>query len=109
MRTGADSSAQHPRPSSEDRMDDLPLRFKQLYFHLYSNSNSSRAETLLADLSLLLLCKLLSENASPDRPLLLDDFLGGVGRADEVLLPALCAAYPHLVDASDRFHLSDAS
>jgi type I restriction enzyme M protein len=88
-------------------MLDLPVRFKQVYFHLYSNSNSSRAETLLADLSLLLLIKLLSENGTQTKSLKM--FLYGNAPANVALLPALRASYPHLVDASDRFHLGDVS
>lgn len=115
MRTGPELSSQRPRPSSndsqadrtDDGMNDLPLRFKQVYFHLYSNSNASRAETLLADLSLLLLIKLLSENAKQTQALQM--FLYGNARANDVLMPALRSAYPHLVDSSDRFHLGDAS
>ena len=35
--------------------------FRKLYYHLYSNSNASRAERIISDLSNLLLCKIASE------------------------------------------------
>jgi type I restriction enzyme M protein len=87
--------------------DDLPGRFKRVYFHLYSNSNASRAEVLLADLSLLLLVKLVAERAGASA--LVTSFVSGRGEANEVLLPLLRRAYPRLVDASDRFRVDDAS
>lgn len=92
---------------AKDRIDDLPQRFKRVYFHLYSNSNASRAESLLADLSLLLLVKLLSEAVGASH--LLAKFINGTGSANKVLLPALRDAYPQLVDASDQFRLDDHS
>jgi hypothetical protein len=35
--------------------------FKKLYYHLYSNSNSSRSEKIMSALSNLLLCKIVCE------------------------------------------------
>ncbi len=84
---------------------DLPHRFRRVYFHLYTNSNASRAETLLADLSLLLLTKLASEKT--DLSAELTDFLAGKGSANQLLLPALRASYPRLVRNQDRFELAD--
>ena len=37
--------------------------FKTLYYDLYSNGNSSRAERIVSDVTKLLLCKLACENA----------------------------------------------
>ena len=39
----------------------LPDVFRRIYYHLYSNSKASRAELIIEDLSLLLLCKLAGE------------------------------------------------
>lgn len=96
-----------PATRTDDCIDDLPQRFRRLYFHLYSNSNASRAEVLLADLSLLLLTVLLAESGSSS--LCLSAFLAGAGTANEALLPAMRRAYPSLVGDTDRFHLDDAS
>lgn len=95
-----------PLPST-DSIDDLPQRFKRVYFHMYSNSNASRAEALLADLSLLLLVKLLLETGAA--PADVSSFMNGRAGANKVLLPLLRSAYPKLVDVSDRFRVDDAS
>lgn len=94
-------------PTAGADNDDLPQRFKRVYFHLYTNSNASRAEALLADLSLLLLVKLLSET-TPDA-VDFAAFVNGRSTANKLLLPALREAYPELVDTSDRFRLDDAA
>ena len=86
---------------------DLPQRFKQVYFHLYSNSNASRAESLLADLSLLLLAKLCSERHP--KATSFHAFLAGKSSANRSLLPALRLAFPRLIDDADRFRLRDES
>lgn len=39
----------------------LPDVFRSLYYYLHSNSSVSRADRLIEDISLLLLCKFVSE------------------------------------------------
>ncbi|MDH5671078.1 MAG: N-6 DNA methylase [Myxococcales bacterium] len=94
-----------PRPARAE--GNLPGRFRRVYYHLYSNSKASRAETLLADLSLLLLSRLRAEHERDDGALVLDRYLRGEGGADALLLPGLRRDYPGLVDKSDRFHIDD--
>src|SRR5438874_1623310 len=77
------------------------VAFKRLYFHLYSNSNSSRAERIIADLSNLLLCKIATERNGAKRDL--DRFLTGEGTANALLLPILKKAFPNVVDSEERF------
>ncbi|WP_172450798.1 N-6 DNA methylase [Candidatus Chloroploca asiatica] len=80
--------------------------FRKLYYHLYSNSNASRAERIMSDLSSLLLCKVIGERNGKKE--LLEQFLDGKGSANSILLPMLHEAFPHLVDNEDRFSLEDA-
>lgn len=79
--------------------------FRKLYYHLYSNSRASRAERIVSELSNLLLCKIASERNGGDSRLL--QFLQGYGTANELLIPILVDAYPHLVAAEEKFYLED--
>ncbi len=79
--------------------------FRKLYYHLYSNSNASRAERIMSDLSSLLLCKVIVERN--DKKKALEQFLDGKGSANLLLLPMLQEVFPHLVDKEDRFSLED--
>ena len=79
--------------------------FRRLYFHLYSNSNASRAERIIADLSNLLLCKIAAErNGGRER---IEKFISGEGTANALLGPILRKAFPHLVTEADAFTLQD--
>jgi type I restriction enzyme M protein len=81
--------------------------FRKLYFHLYTNSQASRAERIISDLSLLLLLKLAIEvNGGPQ---VLDTFLAGKTGSQESLLPLLRESYPGLVDDGDKFGMGDAA
>ena len=81
------------------------VAFRRLYYHLYSNSNSSRAERIIADLSNLLLCKIAAERSGEDS--IIRSFVSGEGTANEVLRPILTRAFPHLVSDADEFVLQD--
>lgn len=79
--------------------------FKKLYYHLYSNSNSSRSEKIMSDLSNLLLCKIVCERTHTQE--IIQDFLSNKGTANEILLPVLRRAFPHLVGDDEKFYLGD--
>ncbi len=79
--------------------------FRKLYYHLYANSNASRAERIISDLSNLLLCKIVAErNHSAEA---LHAFLNEEGSANELLLPVLLRSFPHLIGEDERFYLDD--
>lgn len=79
--------------------------FKALYYHLYSNSNSSRAERIITDLSNLLLCKIASESNGNRQAI--TQFLNCEGTANELLLPLLLHQYPTITGLEDSFSLGD--
>ncbi len=79
--------------------------FRKLYYHLYSNSNASRAERIITDLSNLLLCKIASERNGGEGNI--ERFLHGAGTANELLLPVLLKVFPHLIDEDEKFSLDD--
>lgn len=79
--------------------------FKKLYYHLYSNSNSSRSEKIMSDLSNLLLCKIVAERTNAQD--VIADFLDKRGTANELLLPLLKENFPHLITDDDKFYLDD--
>ena len=79
--------------------------FKKLYYHLYSNSNSSRSEKIMSDLSNLLLCKIVAERTNAQN--VIADFLDKRGTANELLLPLLKESFPHLITDEDKFYLDD--
>lgn len=79
--------------------------FKKLYYHLYSNSNSSRSEKIMSDLSNLLLCKIICErNNTQD---VITRFLNKEGTANQLFLPLLRKAFPHLINEDDKFYMDD--
>jgi len=80
--------------------------FKQMYYHLYANSQSVRSERIMEDLSKILLARV----ASDSRPMVAAAtslYLRGEGTANSVLLPRLAEAYPGLISADDRFSIGD--
>lgn len=79
--------------------------FKKLYYHLYSNSNSSRAERIMSDLAKLLLFKLANDRISEKK--VLDDFLSGKSNANDSLIPLLRTCFPGLVEEGEQFALND--
>ncbi|HOU11959.1 MAG TPA: N-6 DNA methylase [Anaerolineae bacterium] len=79
--------------------------FRKLYYHLYTNSNASRAERIISDLSNLLLCKIVAErNHSAEA---MHAFLNEEGSANELLLPVLLRSFPHLIGEDEKFYLDD--
>lgn len=85
----------------------LPEIFKRIYYHLYSNSNASRAEAIIEDLSLLLLTKLSADQTGQRH--VIDSFVADGGDANIVLLPLLTSVFPKLLGTGQRFVLNDAS
>lgn len=79
--------------------------FRKLYFHLYTNSQASRAERIVSDLSMLLLIKLSVEINGSDKRL--EQFLTNHTTSQEGLLPLLRESYPLVIDANDRFGMGD--
>jgi type I restriction enzyme M protein len=91
----------------DDGQQNLPDVFKKIYYHLYSNSNTSRAELLIEDLSLLLLSKLSAEiNGGSEA---FNSYLAGKGTANKILLPALRESFPDLLGKKQIFSLDDSS
>lgn len=90
--------------SSTDYFD----AFRKLYYHLYSNSNASRAERIIGDLSKLLLVAL-CKGQNPTYQLQIDKFLGNGGSANATLLPILKNHYSNVFGSDDKFHLDDNS
>jgi type I restriction enzyme M protein len=82
--------------------------FKKLYYHLYSNSNASRAERIIGDLSRLLLVAL-CKSRNPRYQRIIDDFLHAKGGANQTLLPILKEQYESVFDKDEKFHLDDVS
>src|SRR5579875_3092085 len=67
--------------SSHDKV--YAQAFRKLYYHLYTNSNASRAERIISDLSNLLLCKIAGERNGEGVSIY--EFLKGRGTANDLL------------------------
>lgn len=97
--------ADQPLLPFDGGVENVSIAFRKLYFHLYTNSQSSRAERLVSDLSLLLLTKLAVEvNGGASA---IDGFLKGTANADEAIVPLLRRSYPGIIDERDRFGMGD--
>lgn len=81
--------------------------FKKLYYHLYTNSNSSRAERIISDLSKLLLVKIIADQQADQ--VSVRSFLDGSKSANDSLYPLLKEKFPELLDANDTFSLDDSA
>lgn len=82
--------------------------FHKLYYHLYSNSNASRAERIIGDLSKLLLvalCKSIKDEYNQA----IKTFLAGKSTANKILLPILKEQYQKIITSDDKFFLDDNS
>lgn len=90
--------------SSTDYFD----AFRKLYYHLYSNSNASRAERIIGDLSKLLLVALCKDR-NPRYQERIDAFLDGAAGANKLLLPILKEHYQKVFGGDDKFHVDDNS
>ena len=84
----------------------LSETFRRLYYYLYSNSNISRAERIMDDLSLVLLSKLIEEKSTLAKDELAR-YRHNDGTANEILLPLLHTHFPNFIDARHRFHLDE--
>ena len=97
-------------PGSEpEQLNDngqLAETFRRLYYHLYSNSNTSRADRIMDDISLILLSKLVAEKSSPGNEDV-NRYRQSAGTADEILIPLLHTQFPRLIDSQRRFNLED--
>lgn len=82
--------------------------FRKLYYHLYSNSNASRAERIIGDLSKLLLIALCKDKSSVYKKQV-SNYLSGDLSANKVLLPILKDNYARVFGKEDKFHLDDVS
>ncbi len=80
------------------------LIFKKLYYHLYTNSASSRAARIIEDLSKILMCKLSLDWGLSDS---VKAYLTGIGNANDVLLPALQKKFPGIIEDTDTFSIGD--
>jgi type I restriction enzyme M protein len=80
--------------------------FRHLYYHLYSNGRASRAERIIADLSMLLLFQLLRERNDEARAIA-ESFIAGRRTANTTVLPLLRQHYRGSVAATDRFSIGD--
>jgi type I restriction enzyme M protein len=87
--------------------ENLPETFRRIYYHLYSNSKASRAETIIEDLSLLLLSKLTAEMNGGKAEIA--SYLKGKGTANRVLLPMLRESFGELLGQRQTFSLGDDS
>lgn len=72
--------------------------FKSIYYYLYTNSSASRAESIISDISKLLLYKFLSEK---------DKSANMAAYSAETILDVLCTKLPDRYSKDDKFQLSD--
>lgn len=80
--------------------------FKKLYYQLYTNGKSSRAERISEDLSKILLCKLAEDSGRTNA---ISTYINGNQMADDILLPMLVEEFPASVVETDRFSIGEAS
>ena len=81
--------------------------FKRLYYHLYTNGKSSRAESIIEDLSKILLIELASKNDNVRA--LVKEFIDKDKEANDWLLPEFESLYPGLANSLDIFTLDNKS
>lgn len=85
--------------------DNTEQKFRELYYHLYSNSNSSRSERILSDLSKLILLSIAYGQGKLRSEISL--FVNGNGSATSLLVPGLSRLYPSSISSIDTFALDD--
>ena len=78
--------------------------FKTLYYDLYSNGSSSRAERIVSDVTKLLLCKLACENYNSS---IINNYLTGLKSFNEEILPKIKGDYPQLFTQFEGFSFSE--
>lgn len=106
------SSASKSEPVLFDNTDTGGVRnlgntFRRLYYFLYSNSNASRAERLLENLSLILLTKYSFDTNGGTEAL--GRFMAGKGSAAELLAPQLLKVLPKNANWKRTFSLDDSA
>lgn len=79
--------------------------FERLYYSLYSNSNTTRSEVILDDLSKLLFLVFLSYKKRDT--LSLSDWAASALSAEETLMPLLRQHFPSNYGANDSFSMND--
>lgn len=82
---------------SADKKIDYNSFFKGLYYSLYSNSNTSRAERIVSDITKILLCKLMMEE---------DKYLSEKQIDETKLLKLLKTRYPQSCEQFDDFSMT---
>lgn len=88
-------------------LDNTEQRFRELYYHLYSNSTASRSERILSDLSKLILAAIAYSKGKLRSEIAL--FVNGNGSANTILLPNLARLFGNSVSPDDKFALDDAA
>lgn len=83
------------------------LAFRGLYYELYSNSDSSRADRIFEDLAKLLLVKALTDRNGGNQAI--KWFMDDPGSSSQVLLTELAVHFPSLIEPGDRFTIGDAA
>jgi type I restriction enzyme M protein len=91
-------------PNDNDNDTNHYERFRKLCYHLYSNSSSSRAESIFEDVAKILLIKMLADRSKID---VLKKFSSKSMSASETLLPLLMKEFPDLIGPYDRFLIGD--
>lgn len=86
---------------------DYTMLFKKLYYHLYSNGESSRAETIIEDLSKILFIKLATNNKQIANSVKL--FLKTNVEANDSLIRDFATFYPQLAEDLGTFTLASSS
>lgn len=81
--------------------------FRKLYYHLYTNGNASRAETIIEDLAKVLLIKLGA--AKRNLNFIISTYLAEEKSANEALMPIARMHFPEFLRESDTFALNEYS
>ena len=96
-----------PNSSQLPSSTDYATSFKNLYYHLYSNSSSSRAERIITDLSKLLLIALMNDLPSVRQNT--QRFIFEGIRAEETLTPILKEHFPQIIKDGYAFSMDENS
>lgn len=79
--------------------------FKKLYYHFYSNSEVSRAESIFEDIAKLILIKTLAERSEDNN--VLTSYISDNYSANDTLLPVLIEKFPKLISKDNLFAIGD--
>ena len=100
-------SRQARSDNMENQFDNMENQFKDLYYHLYSNSNASRSERILSDLSKLILVSIAHDRGDLHSEVAL--FETANGTANDLLPDALVKQFPNIIHDQETFSLDDDS